>query len=227
MRIIRLFIVLLIVIPAWINAITVRKYDKYKIHESLRKWCKLIISILNYKLIVEGNEYLDVSEPIYFVSNHQGTFDPAIIICASEVPISFISKKQNEKLPLIGSWSKTIKNIHFDRDSREDNIHMLRDSARRLKAKDNILIFPEGTRSKSSKLNEFKVGSIQPAYLSKATIVPIVLNNSYAFDEKKPKSNIMKVKFLKPIKHDEYKKYSQEEIVKLLYNLIKGEINEL
>ena len=226
MKIIRLFIVLLVVIPSWINAITVRKYDKFKIHNTLKKWCRCIISILNYKLIIEGNEYLNIKESIYFVSNHQGTFDPAIIVGASDVPISFISKRQNEKLPLIGSWSKSIRNIHFDRDSREDNIHMLRDSARRLKAGDNILIFPEGTRSKSSNLNEFKVGSIQPAYLAKATIVPIVLNNSYAFDQKKPKSNIMKVKFLKPIEYEEYKKHSQEEIAILLHDLIKGEIIE-
>lgn len=226
MKTIRLFIVLLVIIPSWINAITVRKYDKFKIHNTLKKWCRCIISILNYKLIIEGNEYLNIKESIYFVSNHQGTFDPAIIVGASDVPISFISKRQNEKLPLIGSWSKSIRNIHFDRDSREDNIHMLRDSARRLKAGDNILIFPEGTRSKSSNLNEFKVGSIQPAYLAKATIVPIVLNNSYAFDEKNPKSNIMRVKFLKPIRHEEYKTYSQEEICKLLHDLIKGEIIE-
>ncbi|MDI9518157.1 MAG: lysophospholipid acyltransferase family protein [Bacillota bacterium] len=225
MRLIRLIITVIVAaIPSWINAITVRRFDKFKIHSILRKWSSLAIKMLNYKLEVEGSENLN-DEATYFVSNHQGTFDPAIIVAASTVPISFISKKQNEKLPLIGSWSKTIKNIHFDRDSAKDNIYMLREATRRLKAKDNVLIFAEGTRSKSDVVNEFKVGSIKPAYMAKVQIVPVVLSNSYAFDEKKPKSNKMKVNFLKPIKHEEYKHLSQEEICVHLRELIESKVN--
>ena len=224
MKLIRIFIAIFMLIPAWICAFVSRKYNKEKIHNNLSIWSRRVISVLGYKLIVEGVENLETKTNIYFVSNHQGTFDPAIILGASNVPISFISKKQNEKLPLIGSWSKTIKNIHFDRDSREDNIRMLRESARRLKAKDNLLIFPEGTRSKNDIENEFKVGSIQPAYLGKSTIIPIVLNNSYAFDQRKPKSNKIKIKFLKPIVYEDYKKYSQKEISQILHDLIEKEI---
>lgn len=62
---------------------------------------------------------------------------------------------------------------------------MLREVTRRLKKGDNILIFPEGTRSKSSKVNEFKQGSTIPAQLSKDKIVPIAIDNSYSFSNSK------------------------------------------
>lgn len=54
-----------------------------------------------------------------------------------------------------------------------------------LKKGDNILIFPKGTRSKSSKVNEFKQGSTIPAQLSKDKIVPIAIDNSYSFSNSK------------------------------------------
>ena len=226
MRKLRLIILGLLVIPSWIHAIILRKKDKFKINASIKRWCLMVISDLGYKLDVKGLENLTIDKSIYFVSNHQGTFDPAIIIAACNVPLSFISKVENLKLPLIGSWSLTLDNIHFDRSAREGNIHMLRESARRLKAGDNMLIFPEGTRSKCDNVSEFKVGSIQPAYLSKATIIPVTLNNSYAFDQSKPKSKLMGVTFGKPIPYEEYKKFSQEEVSVYLRDIVKKEIIE-
>ncbi len=221
----RIFKVAILLIPAWISAITSRKYDANKRYLICQKWCKRTLKALDYQLEVEGIENIVDDEVIYFVSNHQGTMDPAIIIAACPVALSFISKIENEKLPLFGSWAKTLNNIHFDRSSREGNIHMLRESARRLKNKQNLLIFPEGTRSKSDNVNEFKVGSTQPASLAKASILPMTLNNAYAFDQKKPKSRVFKVSFGKPIKYEEYKKYSQEDLASFLQNTVKAKVN--
>lgn len=78
-------------------------------------------------------------------------------------------------MPIFGRWARNIGTIHFDRESREGNVHMLREAARELKQKKNLLVFPEGTRSKGDTMNEFKAGALLPAYLSKATIVPVAL----------------------------------------------------
>lgn len=81
-------------------------------------------------------------------------------------------------MPIFGRWARNIGTIHFDRESREGNVHMLREAARELKQKKNLLVFPEGTRSKGDTMNEFKAGALLPAYLSKATIVPVALKKS-------------------------------------------------
>ena len=58
------------------------------------------------------------------------------IIC--ETPLSFISKIENESIPLLGMWAVNIGTILFDRETREGNVHMLREAIRALKKKKSI-----------------------------------------------------------------------------------------
>ena len=62
---------------------------------------------------------------------------------------------------------------------------MLFRSAEYLKSGYNLAIFPEGTRSKGSKMSPFKAGSFKLATMAKATIVPITINGSYQLFEEK------------------------------------------
>lgn len=227
MKNIKILIILLLGLPSWIECVLIQKKDLKTRYHALRKWCRFVLWLFRYKLEVSGLENMDENEVYFIASNHQDSFDPAIIISASPYPISFISKKENEKLILFGKWAKAIENIHFDRESREDNIFMLRETMRRLKNRNNILIFPEGTRSKSSKMNEFKAGSLTPGSMAKVPILPIVIDNSYSFSQSKPKSRVMKVKFLKPIQYEEYKHFKKDELTKHIENLIKKEISAL
>lgn len=46
-----------------------------------------------------------------------------------------------------------------------------------------MVIFPEGTRSKGTKMAEFKAGSFKLATKSKCPIIPITINGSYKIME--------------------------------------------
>ena len=213
-----------ILIPAYISAFTSRLKNRDGRYKSLRKWSRITIKALGYDLQVEGIENIPMDETVYFVSNHQGTLDPAIIIASCPKTMSFISKIENKKLPLFGNWSKTIGVLHFNRNSRDGNIHMLRESARQLKQGHSLLIFPEGTRSKGDMMNPFKVGSMQPAYLAKVCIVPITLNNAYILYTNPTNKTTIKVTYGKPIYYEEYKQYNQKEITQHLYKIVNEKI---
>ena len=116
------------------------------------------------------------------------------IIC--ETPLSFISKIENESIPLLGMWAVNIGTILFDRETREGNVHMLRETIRALKK--NLLIFPEGTRSKSDELNEFKDKAFRPAIMAKSIIVPVTLNGAYCLDRKDINIKELKITFNYP-----------------------------
>lgn len=135
-----------------------------------------------FKLVKTPVIYNDVKlpeGPVLFVSNHQGTIDPLVIVAALEKPTTFISKQENKKIPIISTWASLLDLIYFDRDDQASAIKMLRESTRWLKSGKSVLVFPEGTRSKSKKVNEFHEASLKPAYLAKASIVPITLHNVY------------------------------------------------
>ena len=190
----------------------------------LQRSSRKAIKAFGFELHGQGAEELPTQGPLFFVSNHQGTLDPAPIVASCPIPLAFISKKEKESIPLLGRWAQLIGTIHFDRETREGNVHMLRESARRLKQGKNLLIFPEGTRSKGDEMHAFKMGSLQPAYMGKATIVPVTLKHCYALDEKKSHIRSISVIYGKPIPYEEYGKIKQEELLTRLHDEIQRNV---
>lgn len=209
---------------AWISSIKCKDKDPDDNFFICQSLSNKVLKSLGYELQVEGVDNIPETGALYYVSNHQGTLDPVLIIASSTRPVGFISKIENEKLPIMGRWAIDIGTIHFDRESRSGNIYMLRESTRRMKKGKNLLIFPEGTRSKGDAMNEFKNGSLQPAYMAKATILPVTLNNAYCIDDSKDKNRKLKITYGKPIPYSEYKDIKQTELNTKLHEIIEANI---
>lgn len=224
MNIVKLILALPILPFAWISSLIYKNKSTLQAQVRLEKWSRFILKYLGYTLAVKGKDNVPVNETVYFVCNHQGTLDPALILASSPVHLAFISKKENEKMPIFGRWACNIGTIHFDRNSREGNVHMLRETIRELKQGKNLLIFPEGTRSKGNSMHDFKAGALMPAYMAKATIVPIVINHSYALDVK-DKIKHLSIEYGKPLRHEDYKSIKQEELAIKLHDWILERID--
>ena len=195
--------------------------EHYKI---CHKYANILLKQMGYTLKIEGYDRIKDLKGVYFVCNHQGTIDPLIIAAACENPLSFISKIENESIPLLGMWAVNIGTIHFDRETREGNVHMLRETIRALKKKRNLLIFPEGTRSKGDEMNEFKDKAFQPAIMAKYIIVPVTLNGAYCLDRKDINFKELKITFEQPIYYDQYSKMNREELSDYVYQKIKSHL---
>lgn len=171
------------------------------------------------------------SEPtdqtVYYVANHEGQFDPILIMATMKKPMTFISKVENLKIPVIGKWGKLIEFITFKRDDYEANVTMLRQSARFLKEGKSILIFPEGTRSRSNTLLPFKPGSLLPAYLAKVPIVPVTQIHTYAMDKRGCLKQPLQVIFDEPIPYAKYKDIPYAEMAILIHDQITSNIKKV
>lgn len=187
-------------------------------------WAKRLIRFLGYELETIDVDKIPKDEPVFFVANHQGTLDPALLVASNPYGMTFISKAKNERMPIFGRFAKAIEVIHFDHESRQGNVFMLREAVRYLKKGSNVLIFPEGTRSRKDEMNPFKAGAIQPAYLAKATIMPITLNRAYCIDNKKDKSRNLKVTYGDPIRYEDYQQYDYTTFSLMLHDIIRSNI---
>lgn len=208
----------------WVSSLRHQKSPAPVAYEVCQQWAKRLFKVLGYRLEVRGENALTDLEGVYFVSNHQGTLDPALIVASCPIPVSFISKSQNETLPIMGRWARNIGCIHFDRDSREGNVHMLRESLRCLKRKQNLLIFPEGTRSMSDAMNPFIEKSLQPAIMTRSIIVPVVLNHAYCLDRKDYRRKDISITYGKPLYYDDYKDMELEALNTYLHAWIHSKI---
>lgn len=214
------------ILPAiWLSAIQSRRQEFAVRFHILQHWAKKVTKKSGVKLTVEGLEQVPRDQAVYYVSNHQGSLDPFIIFSVLPTPSTVVSKKENAKIPIIGTWFKTIEAISLDRENMRSALQMVKETAAALKSGRNVVIFPEGTRSKCPVMNEFKAGSLKPAYLAQTTVVPVALINTYVIDVDKQKDRRAKAVFLKPIRYEEYEALSTVELAQRIQADIQKELD--
>ena len=144
-----------------------------------RAWARQMIAAAGGKVEVSGLENLPAQGGVLFVANHQGAFD--ILLLLGFVPglKGFVSKKENFRLPIVSIWMKLLGCIIIDRGDLRQSVGAIARGVRDLQAGRSLVIFPEGTRSKSGKLQRFKDGSFKLATRSGATLVPVTIDGSY------------------------------------------------
>jgi 1-acyl-sn-glycerol-3-phosphate acyltransferase len=144
-----------------------------------RTWARLLIVIAGGRVEVSGLENLPTGGGILFVSNHQGAFD--ILLLLGYVPglKGFVSKKENGRLPIVGTWMKLLHCIFLDRRDLRQSSQAIARGVSNLQAGRSLIVFPEGTRSKSRVMKRFKDGSFKLATRSGAAIVPLTIDGSY------------------------------------------------
>lgn len=226
MYILRSLYLLWLIPRSWVDAVLVRKKPFAVRYAHMQKWSVKLMRHYHVTLAVHQKEQLPKDQPILFVCNHQSEFDMLLQMAVIDLPFTFISKKENEKVPYVGSWSETLEVILFDREDRGSAIHMLREAARRLKAKDNLLIFPEGTRSKGGVMHPMQAGSIQPAFMAKACIVPIVLQNSYDYRNVMKHKGTFHIHILKPLYFEDYKSLKADGVIAQLQETMQRVLDE-
>lgn len=194
---------------------------------ALQKWCRIIVRLAMAKVEVVVHDGIIGTQGALIVGNHQGSMDPFLLVSTSVVPTTAVSKVENLKIPLIGTWLKTLEAITFQRESIKDSVRMMKETATVLQKPRNVVIFPEGTRSKSNEMGEFKAGALKAAYMAKADIMVVVLVNSYTIldavgKERKP----IHIVYDQVIPYDQYQHLSTVELAEKIQSRMKEVIHQ-
>lgn len=187
-----------------------------------KKWAEYTNNIVGIETNVEGLENIPEGECV-FMSNHTSIFDIPIIISLVNKRLGFIGKKELEKVPVAGFWANKGGNITIDRDNPREGMKAILKGVEHLNNGYSMVIFPEGTRSKTGELLEFKKGSLKLATKSKKTIVPVYIDGTNLIDKTKLKSKKKNIKviFGEPIYTGCLSKEDERNLADNLFNIIK------
>jgi len=145
-----------------------------------QSWARAILRAAGVPVTTGGVENVRPDEPQIIVSNHVSWFDIFAIAAVLPLPFYFVAKKELERIPLFGAAWKAAGHISIDRSNRQKAIQSLRDAGEQVRRdRGSVIIFPEGTRSRSGRLQPFKKGAFSLALEAGVPIVPTVVTGSY------------------------------------------------
>ena len=219
----------------WVPLLAVRRlFDRDPAHYNTgRLFRKLgyFISRVNpnWYIRIEGRTDLDDRHPYVFVSNHLSNADIPVI---SNLPweMKWIAKKELFSLPFAGWMMRMAGDISVDRSSATKRVGVFKKCSHYLNQNVSVMFFPEGTRSRSGKLNRFAPGAFDLAIREKIPVVPIVLDgtreclpkNTWIF---KPGVEV-RMKILDPVSVLDYGKGDGKELMNHVRNMIAAQLAE-
>jgi 1-acyl-sn-glycerol-3-phosphate acyltransferase len=146
----------------------------------LASWSSRIVQRASIDLRVQGREHATPGESFVVMSNHQSLYDVPVIYQALQRRIRMVAKKELFRVPIWGRAMRAAGFICLDRQSRERSRQTLLASADILQHGTSIWIAPEGTRSKTGEVGEFRKGGFHLALQSGARILPVSISGTRA-----------------------------------------------
>jgi 1-acyl-sn-glycerol-3-phosphate acyltransferase len=131
---------------------------------------------------IYGGEQLAANGPYIFAANHTSHLDAPLILAALPLRVRLHLRTAAAADYFFTSWWKsTLAKTLFNAFSFERRSFAgLSRAQRLLKDGYNILLFPEGTRSKDGQLQPFKCGVGKLALATQASVVPVWIEGAYA-----------------------------------------------
>ena len=142
-------------------------------------WMKSLLWLAGTKVTVHGMENIPKDRAVVFVCNHQGDFDVPVTMVNLGAPPAMVSKIEVKKVPLVRDWMYLLDCIFIDRKDPRQAIAAMRTGSDILASGRNIVVFPEGTRSKGDHMNAFKHGVFKIPCSASAPIVPVIIDGTY------------------------------------------------
>ncbi len=209
-------------IPVEIIGFVIGLFSKKARDAYMKVMMRIVFFTLNMcagaKVKYIGYERIPQDVPVLYVANHESFFDVLLTLTHLPGTICFIAKKQFRKIPVFAHALLLFNTLFIDRDDIKQGLQTILKAIENVKSGMSVFIFPEGTRSRDGKMNEFKEGSMKIAVKSGCPIVPIAVSNSAnVFENHFPKLKPVPVavEFLDPVIPQDYDKTQQKHLGKL------------
>lgn len=141
-------------------------------------WAPGMLWACGVKLKVEGAGHLTPGVPYVFVSNHLSYLDIPALFRGIPNNLYFVAKRELSWVPFLGWYMAATGMIFIDRSNKAKAIESLKRASLLIKGGKNVLMFPEGTRSRHGGVGAFKKGPFLLASQAGVEVVPVAIEGS-------------------------------------------------
>lgn len=127
---------------------------------------------------VIGREHIDKKQSYVIVANHQSHFDIFVLYGWLGIDFKWVLKQELRKIPGLGIGSEKVGHIFIDRSNSERAIASINAAKKKIVNGTSVIFFPEGTRSRTGRLGEFKKGAFKFALDIGLPLLPVTIINT-------------------------------------------------
>ena len=190
----------------------------------LQAWVWAIVRVLVRSLFILcfrgrafGLNNVPKSGAVVLASNHQSYLDPPLLACPLDRQVTFMARASLFRSRLFGGLIRTLNAFPVERGKADREA--VRAAVRRLEDGWCLLLFPEGTRTRTGEIGPLKSGVLSIADRAKAPIVPTVIAG--AFEAWPRHSGIsprpISIWYGRPISYEARRHMSREELAEALH----------
>lgn len=191
-------------------------------------WSRFVCFLAGVKVNVKGRENISPSTSYIFVCNHQGAFDIWAIFGFLNHNFRWLMKKSLEKIIFVGFACKLSGHVFVDSNSIQSIKSTIDHARKNLKDGMSLVIFPEGTRTKTGQLGEFKRGAFLLASEFNLDVVPLSLKGAYDImprDSYWPRRGTITLTIHKPIEPGE-KGFNTRDLLARCHETIAADLEQ-
>ncbi|GAC1432433.1 MAG: lysophospholipid acyltransferase family protein [Chloroflexota bacterium] len=149
-----------------------------------RLGARLMLRIAGIRLRVEGLERLPRGRPIVLMGNHVNLLDPFLVTAAMPMPCVALERSEHFRWPVYGWLISRWGNIPVYMGKSASARATLKRAQEALAQGLCVVIYPEGTRTRTGQMGPFRRGAFYIAQHARADVVPFTVRGSYAVNQR-------------------------------------------
>ena len=197
-----------------------------KLYALAATFCRIILFFGGQWLKIEGETPSKYGQPYLYLFNHGSLFDAFMIVAAIPHYVTAVGANKQFSWLIWGWIVKQYGVIPIKRKKLKEAIHSLDLAEDAIRRGISFLVSPEGTRTLTGEMNNFKKGPFHLAKNTGITIIPIGLSGAFKAKSKpdwRIKPGVLILTFGNPIVASDYEDQTVEE----LRDQVQKEISQL
>lgn len=185
-----------------------------RLWQAFLKFAARLTAVTAFQFRCSGRELVPATGGGLVLSNHQSNLDPIIIGLACDRRLNYVARKTLFRFAPLRWLINSLDAIPIDRDG--SGLGGLKETLKRLKRGEMVLLFPEGTRTPNGEVQAMKPGFCAIARRAAVPLVPVALDGAYESwprQRKFPRRAVIHVCYGTPILPEEILGWTDEQLV--------------
>jgi 1-acyl-sn-glycerol-3-phosphate acyltransferase len=181
-----------------------------------------LTAIVFFRIRCTGRHRVPAEGGALVCSNHQSFFDPVLVGLAFDRRLNYLARRTLFRFAPFRWWIEFLDAIPIDRDGF--GIGGIKETLKRLKRGEMVLIFPEGTRTKDGSVASLRPGFVALARRGRTALVPVGLDGAYDAwprDSRFPRPSPIHICIGEPISPETVAALTDEQLIEELERRIR------